>query len=180
MSLSKLGQQVDILENRWFLTNCGQQLNICYGIGLDQCEAYLCTCINQSWWGPKFDSQSITVDFAASLVEWYLMRIIVALVQFQTCWTCWTLCTMSRWESLSQSMSLRHWVYFDTPYRDLNLQPLGLFGSPYRDSNLLPLGLFCFTLLGFKPSTPGFIWFNLPRCEPSTPVFLWLNPTGIF
>ena len=178
MLLSKLGQQVDILENRWFLTNCGHQLNICYGIGLDQCEAYLCTCINQSWWGPKYDSQSMTVDFAASLVEWYLMRIIVALVQFQTCWTCWTLCTMSRWESLSQSMSLRHWVYFDTPYRDLNLQPLGLFGSPYRDSNLLPLGLFCFTLSWFKPSTPGFIWFN--QCEPSTPVFLWLNPTGIF
>ena len=164
MLLSKLGQQVDILENRWFLTNCGHQLNICYGIGLDQCEAYLCTCINQSRWGPRFDSQSMTVDFSASLVEWYLMRIIVALVQFQTCWTCWTLCTMSRWESLSQSMSLRHWVYFDTPYRDLNLQPLGLFGSrsPYRDSNLLPLGLFCFTLLGFKPSTPGFIWFTLP------------------
>ena len=159
------------------LSKLGQQLNICYGIGLDQCEAYLCTCIYQSRWGPRFDSQSMTVDFPASLVEWYLMRIIVTLVQFQTCWT---LCTMSRWESLSQSMSLRHWVYFDTPYRDLNLQPLGLFGSPYQDSNLLPLGLFCFTLSWFKPSTPGFIWFNLPRCEPSTPVFLWLNPTGIF
>ena len=40
------------------------------------------------------------------------------------------------------------WVYFVSPYRDLNLQHLDLFGSPYRD-------FLTTRISGFHPGGPG-------------------------
>ena len=40
------------------------------------------------------------------------------------------------------------WVYFVSPYWDLNLQPLDLFGSPYQD-------FLTTRISGFHPGGPG-------------------------